>query len=409
MSTVYLSSTYEDLKDYRSAVSDAIRSLGHVVIGTEYFGATEGTSLEKSLINVAAADIYVGLFAHRYGYVPESPDNPEGLSITELEYRQAIKNNVPCFIFVLSDDVPRQPKFFDRGDQARKITELRQELLMRPTVGIFSTPDDLAAKVSKALGTITRLESASERFSERSGQQFDVFFSYNIKDQVDVRSLAERLERDGIRVWMDVTVLMAGDDWARETEAAFARARVVCIFVGAAGIGKNQNVEVEKALERKSKSESDFRLIPILLPDVNHELIPLALATYFWVDFAKSVDNPEAYSLLKNTILEGRIHPPEVPPRIQQVIDQPTLEMLPKLLFRLVARLRERPEMLRSLDATAFWDAVRKIQPGASTIEDLRAVNAQLSSEAAPSAIWTAWMKHTKAVELTALLQHPQT
>jgi uncharacterized protein YjbI with pentapeptide repeats len=92
---------------------------------------------------------------------------------------------------------------------------------------------------------------------------------------------------------------------------------------------------------------------------------------------------------------------------LKPVIDQQVLEMLPELLFRLVARLRERPEMLHSLDATAFWAAVRKIKPRASRIEDLRFVNAQLSSEPAPGALWTAWMKNTRATELTALLQHP--
>ena len=81
--------------------------------------------------------------------------------------------------------------------------------------------------------------------------------------------------------------------------------------------------------------------------------------------------------------------------------------MLPELLFRLVARLRERPEMLHSLEVTAFWAAVRKIQPGTSTIEDLRSVNAQLNSEPAPGELWAAWIRNSRATELAALLTTP--
>ena len=81
--------------------------------------------------------------------------------------------------------------------------------------------------------------------------------------------------------------------------------------------------------------------------------------------------------------------------------------MLCELLFRLVVRLRERPEMLQSLDATAFWAAVRKIRPNASTIEDLRAVNAELGKNLLPGPLWAAWVRNVHAIELAALLQHP--
>src|SRR5215471_6718376 len=96
-----------------------------------------------------------------------------------------------------------------------------------------------------------------------------------------------------------------------------------------------------------------------------------------------------------------------VPPPPGSDIAEQDLRMLPELLFRLVARLRERPEMLQSLDATAFWAAVRKVQPSASTIDDLRSVNDQLRDAPAPGALWTAWMLNTRATELKALLlQH---
>jgi hypothetical protein len=180
------------------------------------------------------------------------------------------------------------------------------------------------------------------------------------------------------------------------------------VFVGPGGIGDLQNVEVEEALNRKRKPEGErFRLIPVLLPGARTELLSPALSKYLWVDFRDSLDNREAYSKLKQAILERRVSLTPTSSQLKPVIDQQVLELLPELLFRLVARLRERPEMLHSLDATAFWAAVRKIQPGASRIEDLKFVNAQLSGEPAPGALWTAWVKNVRAIELAMLLQHP--
>ena len=56
----------------------------------EDYVATDERPVDKCLKDVAKADIYVGIFAFRYGYVPPADhSNPKGLSITELEFRQA--------------------------------------------------------------------------------------------------------------------------------------------------------------------------------------------------------------------------------------------------------------------------------------------------------------------------------
>jgi Domain of unknown function (DUF4062) len=97
MTTIYLSSTYEDLKDYRIAVFEALRKAGYQVLAMEDYVAADKRPVDKCLADVAEADIYIGLFAYRYGYVPPPEHgNPNGLSITELEFRHAEKLRKPC-------------------------------------------------------------------------------------------------------------------------------------------------------------------------------------------------------------------------------------------------------------------------------------------------------------------------
>lgn len=88
MARVYLSSTYEDLKNYRRAVYEALRKGGHDVKTMENYVAADQRPVDKCLKDVEEADVYVGLFAFRYGYVPPAQHhNPEARSITELAYR----------------------------------------------------------------------------------------------------------------------------------------------------------------------------------------------------------------------------------------------------------------------------------------------------------------------------------
>jgi hypothetical protein len=82
MARIYISSTYRDLTDYRDVVYRTLRQLQHDVIAMEDYVATDARPLDKCLQDVAECDLYVGIFAFSYGYVPDY-GNPEHKSITE--------------------------------------------------------------------------------------------------------------------------------------------------------------------------------------------------------------------------------------------------------------------------------------------------------------------------------------
>src|SRR5207244_4464897 len=65
--TVYISSTYEDLKQYRHEVTGALRKINVDVIGMEDYGAESRRPLQRCLEDVRRADVYLGFLAWRYG------------------------------------------------------------------------------------------------------------------------------------------------------------------------------------------------------------------------------------------------------------------------------------------------------------------------------------------------------
>jgi TIR domain/Domain of unknown function (DUF4062) len=396
MSKIYLSSSVDDLREFRSVAHDALLRLGHQVIMMEHYSATDRDPVSASLEAVAAADIYVGIVAWRYGLVPDSPQNPDRLSLTHLEYREAVARLMPCLVFLLSDDTPWPVELIDtaRGNVVAFREELKRS--SSSTAVFFSSPADLAAKVLQAISPVVG-----------EGPRPEVFLSYSSSDKAEVAELASRLERDGIRVWLDSTHLTPGDDWSLVTQRAFSSAKAVVVFVGRQGIGLRQRDEVLQALERAAAEGDWFRLIPVILPGSNPDLVPPGLAKYLWIDFSDSLENPQAYAHLMRALLRTTGTAPAASHAQQQAPAEEDLRMLPELMFRLVVRLRERPEMLQSLDGTAFWAAVRKVQPGASTLEDLRSLHAQLGGEPGPGALWAAWLLNTRATELAAVL-HPE-
>ena len=156
MTTIYLSSTYEDLKDYRHAVYEALRKSGHDVKAMEDYVAADTRPVEQCLKDVEQADIYVGLFAFRYGYIPPSQhNNPNGLSITELEYRCAEAFGKPRLAFLAKDDAGIPLKHVDAytgdGDKGERIKALRQHLLTEKLASQFSSPHELSALVLAAI------------------------------------------------------------------------------------------------------------------------------------------------------------------------------------------------------------------------------------------------------------------
>lgn len=92
---IYLSSTLQDLRNERAEVEKLLAKAGFSV--KQSYGANENSLIASCLEDVTQCAVYIGIVGMRYGYVPA---NGGGKSITELEFAQALKNNVAPFVFV---------------------------------------------------------------------------------------------------------------------------------------------------------------------------------------------------------------------------------------------------------------------------------------------------------------------
>ena len=152
MTKVYISSTYEDLSKHREAVSKALRKIRYDVVRMEEYAARDQRTRAACEDDVAECDIYIGIFAWRYGHIPDD-DNELRRSITELEYRKAFGEKA-CLVFLLSDETPWAPNLCDahtgQGDHGERIRHLREDL-KKYCAGYFSSPEDLATEVIAAV------------------------------------------------------------------------------------------------------------------------------------------------------------------------------------------------------------------------------------------------------------------
>ncbi|MFI6094581.1 DUF4062 domain-containing protein [Lentzea sp. NPDC051213] len=161
---VMVSSTFADLREHRAALMSAIQGLQlHAVAMESDSALPAGTVLDSSLRKVREASGYVGIISHRYGQVPVCAANPDGLSLTHLEYREAIRLGRPILIFIMGDDHPitradvePDPVKQARLDAFREEVKLADGQLQR-VYCVFTSLGDFTAKATQSVAELRAL------------------------------------------------------------------------------------------------------------------------------------------------------------------------------------------------------------------------------------------------------------
>jgi Domain of unknown function (DUF4062) len=145
---VFVSSTAVDLPEHRPAVAGALERLGLHVARMESFGARPEDATEASLGEIEGSEIFVGIYAHRYGYVPADSTS----SITESEFNYAYALRRPTFCFFVDDEYPWPPKLMETSPGKGKLFAFKTRIEKLIVRDVFTTPDVLAVRVATSIG-----------------------------------------------------------------------------------------------------------------------------------------------------------------------------------------------------------------------------------------------------------------
>ncbi len=172
---VYLSSTFLDLQDRRSLVIDAIESFpSSKCVALERFTASRRPILDDCLAAVRQSDLFVGILAYRYGWIPPGQTS----SLMELEHEAAHEAGIPRIMFVVDsrrrppvEDLDMDPDEETRWERRSQLEAFKRRL---SSTGItprrFASDADLVHSVHQALrewsggrGEVPKLERDHEQ------------------------------------------------------------------------------------------------------------------------------------------------------------------------------------------------------------------------------------------------------
>ena len=127
---VMISGTFADFRQHREALISAISGQGLHPIAMEQDSALPaGTVIDSSLQKVRDGAAYLGIIGFRYGDIPDSAEhNPERLSLTELEFREARELGRPVLLFIMGPDHDVKPRDVESDpEKKRKLDAFRED------------------------------------------------------------------------------------------------------------------------------------------------------------------------------------------------------------------------------------------------------------------------------------------
>lgn len=161
----FISSTSVDLAAHRRAVIDILPQDEIHAINMEGFSATRDNALQLCYDELQRADIFIGIYAYRYGFAP-GPDMTytdkdgkrragDGVTgITDWEYRWAVERGIPLLLYVIETD-SWNPAHMD--DDKTAIEGFKRTIGGKHVFGKFNEkPESLAALVARDINKTLR-------------------------------------------------------------------------------------------------------------------------------------------------------------------------------------------------------------------------------------------------------------
>lgn len=160
--SAFISSTFTDLENERKAVANVLRESNLNINALDVKPASNDSSKKEIMTGIKESDFLVLIVGARYGsIIPQMTGFPTH-SITKWEYFMATKafkkNVLVYFKKAISQDAINYDdrKSIDYIKKVELLAQFKKELSISHTPKYFSTPDELAEEVKKALIPIYR-------------------------------------------------------------------------------------------------------------------------------------------------------------------------------------------------------------------------------------------------------------
>lgn len=143
---VFISSTYEDLKEERDQVIRAVLEMGHIPVGMEMFSAADEEQWQIIARHIEESDYYAVVVAHRLGSLTES-----GVSYTRKEYEYAAGQGIPILGFVIDEQANWPANRVDTDTGTKEALDEFKSLIRHKPVSFWSNAEELYGRFSVAL------------------------------------------------------------------------------------------------------------------------------------------------------------------------------------------------------------------------------------------------------------------
>src|SRR5882672_805729 len=141
---VFVSSTYDDLREGRQEVMHALLELDCMPAGMELFPASNDDQRTLIYSVIDECDYYIVIVAGRYGSI-----GPDGMGYTEMEYRYAVEKGKPVIAFLHRDPQSLPAKLTEQNEEGRQKLQQFRELLQTKVCKLWETPTELGSVVSR--------------------------------------------------------------------------------------------------------------------------------------------------------------------------------------------------------------------------------------------------------------------
>ena len=181
--SIFVSSTYEDLKEERLALMPVLLEKDFIPVGMELFHAAPASQWDVITKMIDECDYYLLVVKGKYGSVDK-----KGISYTEREYNYAKEHNIPIIAF-LPENIELLTVLETDNDinKQQKLKQFMETIKSGGnTVDFYKNIDDLRYKVSASLD---RLIQFAPRLGWIRADSFNRVASEKVEEVVKNQSI----------------------------------------------------------------------------------------------------------------------------------------------------------------------------------------------------------------------------